>query len=223
MRHCVAPHLLLLPLGPRMGGISRGVPPPAMGLFDSLAAAFANEDMGGDRGAARAGISADELAGSSWRCELSVVGISTAPDPSADLYGQRTSVVVAKNFQKRVEATVELRLLAGGVASVAASQLTSAADGRWWLDGDELQLECTTPGIKLTSSWRTDTGSLDSLGSSAMVVPPGALYLRGAIERFGTRASVPSGAVQVRVEKGKFNTYFSEAGRWEAVGELPVR
>lgn len=197
-----------------------------MGLFDGFAAAFENEDLSRpDSRAGAAALEQAELYGSRWRCDLSVVGLSTAADPSADLYGQRTSVVASKHFQKRVEAAVEVVLHEGGEASVADTQLTcSAPRGRWWLvGGSELHLQCATPGVVLTSSWKTDTGNLESLGSSSMEVPPGLLFLRGRLERFGTRATVPAGSVQVRVEKGRFNTFFKEAGTWEASGDLVVR
>lgn len=199
---------------------------PVAGLFDSFAAAFENEDLA-PREARRPLVpscDASVLAGLTLRCIFRVTGVSTAADPSSDLHGPRISRI-DKQLQRSVDADVELRLLADNAAEIGDSELTAASPAaRWWLaraEGEsELQVECATRGVVLVSSWRTDSGQLESLGSSAMRVPPGLLYLRGRVERFGTVVTVREGEVLVKVSKGRFNTFLQSCGTWSAKAEI---
>ncbi len=195
---------------------------PKMGLFDAFADAFANEDLSEpQRPSVSAPVDLAALVDSSLMCDLSVTGIPTNPDPSSDLYGPRTSITGKAPLQC-VDASVDLQLLDGGEATVTDSELTRAfPPARWWVvDGGELQVQLATAGIKLTSSWKVDTGRLESLGSSSYVVPAGSLFLRGKLDRFGTRLRVRDGEVFVRVEKSRFNTYMKGAGKWSGSGEI---
>lgn len=216
----VAPPQMGLLDGQAALGLARRVAPPQMGLFDGLAAAFENEDMTPKARPAppAASIDAATLAGLTIRCALSVTGVSTAADPSSDLYGARVSVRAAETL-KSVDTDVDLALAAAGAAMVTESEVTRAQPAaQWWLDGDTLQVELATHGFELFTNWRTDTGKIESLGSSSRKVPEGKIYLKGKLERFGTDVTVAAGEVLIRVEKGRFNSFFQKAGRWSGRG-----
>ena len=195
---------------------------PRMGLLDVFKQAFENEDLDGpQRAPSPSAVTAERLASASWELSLAVKGISSSDNPSADLYGPRTSVRFGALIEP-LEATVPLSLLDGGVARVGATSLTTVGPGRWWLQGDELQLEVETPGVERVSTWKADAlrRGFDELGSSSYTVPEGKLYLRGVVESFGTRMGVTQGTVLVRVERGRFNVVFSQCGKFNATATV---
>lgn len=209
---------LVLPSSMRAPSSSRGVC-PTMRLFQSLTEAFSNEDLDGRNNKARlaklrapATVADDTvLIDSTWNVTLAVHGVSSSDDSSVAPKGSNLKSVMAE---------VSLSLGADHMAHVTASNLTSPDIARWWLMKGELQVELTTPGIELTTSWRLDTGRMaDYLGKSTYVVPAGKLYLKGPCTRLGKEAKA-GGAVLTRLERNRFNVAFKEVGTFVAVATL---
>ena len=82
----------------------------AVALLDVFKQAFENEDLDGpQRAPSPSAVTAERLESASWELSLAVKGISSSDNPSADLYGPRTSVRFGALIEP-LEATVPLSL-----------------------------------------------------------------------------------------------------------------